>query len=176
VSGDTSIDYLEVTASGSETESGSIGEIPQAGDSEEEAWNSNTTIKFTGDKSVSGGTIYTGSSMAAKETGSGRITVKGIDTESMSATINVNESINEYYAYGLTVSANGKGGKIILDASAQGAINKDVKMSGPSDFPDMDITYSGSLKVYGADDTEYTIVAIASEDDYDEALSYFRGY
>jgi hypothetical protein len=175
---DTSISGLKINSNGSVVEKWmGDDDIPKANDYTEASDDSNTTIEFIGDKSVSGGTIYEGSRTAEKVAEFERVTFKKVDMLSMSGTINVNASVNESYAYGLTVSYNGKSGKIILDATLAGSLNKDIDIFSEDDYPDMAITltYSGSLVVYGADNEEVYREDITDKDEFEDVFKYFGG-
>ena len=77
------------------------------------------------------------------------------------------------YVYGVTASADGNGARIIVDATETGVwtyTNETVSGGGTGSTP----TYTGSLKVYGADTTTpvYTLT-ITSNATFRQALGYF---
>ncbi|MDR2103515.1 MAG: hypothetical protein LBP42_05360 [Treponema sp.] len=178
VSDGTSIAGLEINAKGDSTskskpdnfgdeESGDYE--PAVGDYLEESENSYTTIEFTADKTEGGATVYKGNSIVEQYMSSNKNTITG--SSKLAVTISANDS----RVYGLTVSSGGKGGKIILSASRKGSISKDdieIPEDGGPDIPDLPITYSGSLKVYGDGSVLYT-EKINTKAAYDKAVDYF---
>jgi hypothetical protein len=176
---DTSLSELKITSKGSETQKSNVENLEdmKAGSFQEMSGNSDTVVEFTADKTASGVTVYQGSRIAEKTAVSGRLTIKSINESTGQITANGSGSETTSYAYGLTASYNGKAGKIIFEAGITGSVNKDLTFS----FEDVDglddlsvvLTYSGSLVVYGADNTEVYRLDIADEEEFDEAEQYF---
>jgi hypothetical protein len=102
-----------------------------------------TTIEFIDDKTESGVTVYKGSKVAKKEDG---------------ATTSTSSNGSLSYACGWTVSSNGKGAKIILEAN--------VKVNGSVTT----IKYSGSLKVYGDNNAPVYEKAIDKNEVFNEII------
>jgi hypothetical protein len=169
----TTIANLKINARGSSSLSSNVpaeNQIedyePKPGDWVKNAYNSYIAVDFTGDKTESGLTVYQGSTVKAEEEESSDITVKA-------NTFGVKISYKEVYAYGLTVSSGGKGGKIVLDAKAAGALSGEYTDPEEMEGSDTPIIYTGSLTVYGAADAEVYKLNIINEATYDQALGYF---
>lgn len=180
VKDDTSLPGLKINATGNATyrlnppDFMQDGYIPKAGDSMGEDQTSDTTVEFTADKSAGGATVYKGSRISEKSAESSSVTIEKIDTASQSGTVNFAGSGSSFHVYSLTVSGGGKGGKIILNAQVQGSGSKTITVSDENfDFPDIPVTYSGSLTVYGANDTAVYTKNISGEADYNEVMAYF---
>jgi hypothetical protein len=187
ITDDTTIEGLKVNSQGSETEGGRLldlfwGEssfIPEKGDYAEESEKYSTTIEFTADKTVPGVTVYANSRIDEKSDDYYKITITAIDLATFSGTINLNASESSSYGYGFTVSSGGIGGKIIFEASVKGSVKRDIQVAGNFDPDDMfedlseNIRYSGSLKVYGADDALVYTKIITNEDEFDDLADYF---
>ncbi|MDR2078228.1 MAG: hypothetical protein LBP74_00720 [Treponema sp.] len=175
VKDDTSLPGLKINAQGNYTETSTIREdtIPKAGDYMEISENRDASVEVTGDRTEKEMTFYKGSRIAEKEEGYVKVTIKSMSAAN--ASITITESANASYVYGLTVSHNGKDGKIILDAHAKGSLTKTMTVSSfDVDLPSMEITYSGSLCVYGADDKEVVYREdITNEREFVAALGYF---
>jgi hypothetical protein len=149
---------------------------PKEGDYDEESESSDTAVEFTADKTAGEVIVYEGSRITVRDVDSYRMTITKLTTPT-SGTVNFTGSENYSLAYGLTASVGGRGVKIILDAQAQGSINKDLTVSnGDFDWPDTPLSYSGSLQVYGADDTPVYTKNIKTKADYDEVMGYFDYY
>jgi hypothetical protein len=176
----TSLPGLSINASGSVAEKSTVDwDNPKAGNYMEKSENYNASINFTDNKSVGGVTVYKGSSIAEEIGYSGRITLKSLAAEKIG--VNLNGTMKESYAYGLTVSYNGKSGKIVLEARLTASANKDEEFD-PSVFEDFDnfnpynlLTpkYSGSLQVFGADDKVLYQEDITNASEYAAVLGYF---
>jgi hypothetical protein len=183
VTDNTSISGLKVNSRGAGTEKTNIAN-PEAidnfddlkqGDWMEYSETSDTTVEFTGDKTVSDATVYQGSKSVDKASELSKMTIKSISNTGGTVTVNVSGEASQQC--GVTASIGGKGGKIILEAGARGSLNGDYNladmMGDDIPTPSPSITYSGSLKVYGADNAVVYELSIKGEDTYDEAVSYF---
>jgi hypothetical protein len=140
--------------------------------------NENTTVVFTGDKALSGATVYQGSKTVERASASYKATLKSISLKDMAIIVNINGSGQSSQEYGLTASSNGKGGKIILEAAARFSLKGDFDITDimGTDGPDMSgvsPTISGFLKVYGADNAVVYELPIINQESYVEALGYF---
>jgi hypothetical protein len=146
--------------------------IPKKGDYMEEYSYRKTAIEFTDKKTEAEVTVYGGSKIEFEDSYSYRMTIKAINlaTETGTATVSVNSSMA--YAYGLTASYGGKGGRIILDVNVRTKLNKDVS-SFDDDFDSEPATYEGSLKVYGESNEPVYTELINSEDAFDKVSDYF---
>jgi hypothetical protein len=175
---------LKVNSRGAGTEKTNIAN-PEAidsfddlnqGDWLEQSSTTDTTVEFTGDKTASGASVRQGSRLVYKGSSSSKMTIKSISTTGGTVTVNV--SGESFQQYGLTAFSGGKGGKIILEAGARGSLNEDYDledmMGGGISTPSPSITYSGSLKVYGADNAAVYELPITDEAAYNEAVSYFN--
>jgi hypothetical protein len=182
ITDNTSITGLKINYEGSETFKAvpenfmneGYEDIAKAGDYMEGSETENYTIEFTADKSESGAVVYKGSSIGREESGSMRIVLKALSGP-MSGTITVSGSQKSSIVYSLTASAGGKGGKIILEAAVEGSFDTDfnVDASWDGDMPDVPASYSGSLKVFGADDEVKYELSITNAATYQQALAYF---
>jgi hypothetical protein len=151
---------------------------PAVGDYMDYSGSSNTTVEFTGNKTESNAVVYQGSSVRIEQSGSSRVELKEISATKDSGKVAVRYSGKNSDVYILTVSYGGKSGKIILDATQEGSLADEFVVTGEDDMPNpsdiLPITFSGSLKVFGADDALVYELAIKDEPTYYEALSYFN--
>jgi hypothetical protein len=172
VKDNTTVEKLKINASGRYNWSSNVsaeeqGYEPKPGDWMKQTFGDNVTVNFTGDKTASGLTAYQDSVVKSESEGSWDAKLKD------NGKADVKISGGEVYAYGLTVSSGGKGGKIVLDARATGALSGEY--TDPEEAEDdVSTTYSGSLTVYGADDAEVYKLDIKDEATYDQALGYFH--
>jgi hypothetical protein len=149
------------------------GPKPNVGDSSEMSSSEETTIEFIANNTTGPVTIYSGSHLASKRDGSQSMKVKAIDETSGTITLTVSGSGSSSYAYGLTVSSNGKGAKIILEAKITWKDNN-VEITLPPGNEFDSTTYSGFLRVYGAENKIVYEKAIDSEKAFnDEVREYF---
>jgi hypothetical protein len=148
--------------------------------------NENTTIEFTGNKTLGEAAVYQGSKAAEKMSASYKTTVKAITPENsptgMRITVTVDASGQISQDYGLTASSGGKGGKLILKAAAGLSLHSDFTFSFSEiaemgeNGPDMSLIspiFSGSLSVYGDGNAAVYELPITSQESYEEALGYF---
>jgi hypothetical protein len=146
---------------------------PKVGESSEMSSSEETTIEFIAN-TTGPVTIYSGSKIASKGDGSQSMKITAINETSHTVTLTASGSSSRSYAYGLTVSFNGKGAKIILEAKI--TIPKttlEITIPG-NDDDEPDVTkYSGVLKVYGTNNKIVYEKAIDSEKAFDEVSEYF---
>jgi hypothetical protein len=175
VKDDTSIPGLKINITGEVTSSANPSNFmeedynPAAGDFGKKSMTDNTTVDFIADHTEGGAVVYKKSRITTKIKGSySEETVTSVSGTSPLGS--VKHFRDDAYADGLTASSGGKGGKIIFDAKVQGSfVKSDYNISDGEDRSVYD--YSGSLKVYGANNTEVYAKNIAAYEDYREALA-----
>jgi hypothetical protein len=189
ITDNTTLKGLKVNSQGSSTEVGKLIDFfwgedffnPEKGDYMEESENHSTTIEFIEDKITSRDTIYAKSRIDEQGDYYYKVTMTEFYPENRSGTANMNTSKSSSYGYGFTVSHGGIGGKIIFEASVQGSIKRDnIQVDykfGPTDYYEEDLSrnskYSGSLKVYGAEDELVYTEIITSRNEFDALAVYF---
>jgi hypothetical protein len=90
------------------------------------------------------------------------------------AKFNMSQSGTEQYAFGLTVKSGDKAAKIILDAkSIFSASVSNKTFDEMEEEGESSQTYSGSLKVYGANNAVIKTITITDRTSWEEALGYF---
>jgi hypothetical protein len=186
ITNDTSIPSLKINAEGRITREADPDNFmqedydePEAGDYGEGSRTENTTVEFTANKSASGVVVYAGSRTRMEESASMKTEIKAVLEPSV--TFTESGSNKETVVYRLTASSNGKGGKIILGALAEESLTREVEEdpwdgSQPSpDYSSASGSYSGSLKVFGADNALVYELPITNRTTYRQALGYFKG-
>jgi hypothetical protein len=135
--------------------------------------NEETITDVTANKTASGVVVYEGSKVVEKGNFTVRYDILGLLDSGLK--MRINGSGEESAIYTLAVSNNGKGGKIILNVHLNGSFNN-VEWTfagGDGDLLKFPYTYSGSLKVYGANDQVQYTLNITNEATYQQAMNYF---
>ncbi|MDR0569400.1 MAG: hypothetical protein LBG87_09380 [Spirochaetaceae bacterium] len=160
----TSDNTMQVTSKG-KSEYKEVGDGKTVGDKEEGSRNTDTSATVIADIPSGDVTVKTGSKFAEKSESSQKLTVTAV-TDGRPSEYNGNVSQQEAYSFGLSVTADGKGGKIIFSAT------KSQSFSGTaSASTEITPSISGSLKVYGTGDAEVYSQTIDNEDKLDDALA-----
>ncbi|MDR0561140.1 MAG: hypothetical protein LBG73_00430, partial [Spirochaetaceae bacterium] len=125
---------------------------------------SNTTATLIADITSGIVTVKLGSTFAEKSEAYEKDTIKAMGANGSPSEYDMNAYTKEAYSFGLTATADGKGGKIILSASSNWSIN------GNEQTERTDPTVSGSLEVYGANDAKVYSENLDTEAKLNEAL------
>jgi hypothetical protein len=139
------------------------------GDYYKENGRQDTTVELIADKSGGSYSLVSGSIFAEGEESNEGVTLTEVDANG--GTMRINGSQKAAYGYGLTFAYNNTAGKIILDASGGATFSGTI--SWGDEWPEPQITISGSLKVYGASDDTPVYSETITKDNYEVILGYF---
>jgi hypothetical protein len=172
---DKLVNGVKVSSSGSGSFSynGEDYDHLKVGESIKYTSNVDTSAVLTVDKAGFSTTIVSGSTIAEKNNFNQNVTITKINSGTGNPSeYNGSFSVNYAYSYGITATNGTVAARIIFSATAtqsfSGTASADLELPW---------TISGSLKVYGADDTNAVYTeTIANENDLDQALQYFSNY